>query len=69
MNAQEIEIEKLRGEIGAEVRGIFKANMKIFDWNIPENDDRRSADMILAVMREALDQLKNEVDEGKFDTY
>jgi len=56
-------------EITKEIRAIFKTNMKIFDWDIPENDDRESAQIILDVMQEAIDELKKEVAEGKYDNY
>jgi len=69
MTAQEKEIAKLRDEITAEMRAIFKANMKIFDWDIPENDDRTSAELIVQTMQEALDAIKKEVAEGKYDNY
>jgi len=69
MTPQEKEIAKIRDEIIAEMRAIFKANMKIFDWDIPENDDRTSAELILQTMQEALDELKKEVAEGKYDNY
>ncbi len=69
MAPQDREIEQMRGEIRKEVRAVFKANMKIFDWDIPENDDRKSAELISAVMQEALDELKQEISDGKFDQY
>ena len=69
MTPQEQEIKKMRGEITAEMSLVFKANMKIFDWDIPENDDRKSAELILRVMQDALDDLKKEVADGKYDNY
>ena len=69
MTPQEKELAALKSEITSEIRAIFKANMKIFDWDIPENDDRASAKLILEVMQEALDALKAEVAEGKYDNY
>ncbi len=69
MTPQEQEIKKMRGEITTEMRMVFKANMKIFDWDIPENDDRKSAELILRVMQDALDDLKKEVADGKYDNY
>ncbi len=69
MAPQDREIEQMRSEIRKEVRAVFKANMKIFDWDIPENDDRKSAELISAVMQEALDELKQEIADGKFDQY
>ena len=69
MDAQHKEYEKMKGEIETEIRAIFKANLKIFDWDIPENDDRKSAEMIIGVMQEAMDELKQEIADGKFDQY
>ena len=69
MTPQEQEIKMMRGEITKEMRAVFKVNMKIFDWDIPENDDKRSAELILRVMQDALDDLKTEVSNGKYDNY
>ena len=69
MDAQHKEFEMMKGEIEKEIRAIFKANMKIFDWDIPENDDRESARLILTAMEEAIDKLKEEVEAGKYDNY
>ena len=69
MTPQEQEIKKMRSEITTEMHMVFKANMKIFDWDIPENDDKRSAELILRVMQDALDDLKKEVTDGKYDNY
>ena len=69
MTPQEQEIEKMKPEIKKEVRLAFKANMKIFDWDIPENDDRKSAEFIIAAMQEAMDELKQEIANGDFNQY
>ena len=69
MTPQEQEIKKMRSEITKEMRAVFKANMKVFDWDIPENDDRRSAELILRVMQDALEDLQTEVSNGKYDNY
>jgi len=69
MTPEEKEIEKMKSSIKTELRLIFKANMKIFDWDIPENNDRKSAELISTVMQDALDELKQEISEGKFDQY
>ena len=69
MTPQEQEIEKMQNEIRAELRGVFKTNMKIFDWDIPENDDRKSAELIINVMQKAMDGLKKEIEDGKYDQY
>jgi len=69
MTPQEQEINKMRDEIKKEVRLAFESNMKIFDWDIPENDDRKSAELIIAVMQEALDELKQEIANGNYNQY
>ena len=69
MTPQEQEIEKMQGEISTELRAVFKMNMKIFDWDIPENDDRKSAELIINVMQKAMDGLKKEIEDGKYDQY
>lgn len=69
MTPQEQEIDKMKSEIKKEVRLAFKANMKIFDWDIPENNDKKSAELIIAVMQEAMDELKQEIANGDFNQY
>jgi len=69
MTPQEKELAAMKSEITKEIRAIFKANMKIFDWDIPENDDKMAAELILKTMQEALDELKAEVAAGKYDNY
>ncbi|AKF24914.1 hypothetical protein YH65_05545 [Sulfurovum lithotrophicum] len=69
MTPQEKEMEMMKSEITKEIRGIFKTNMKIFDWDIPENDDRKSAELIINVMQEAIDGLKKEISDGTYDQY
>ena len=69
MTPQEQELKALKSEIVKELRAVFKANMKIFDWDIPENDDDISAKMILDTMQEALNELKQEVAKGKYKNY
>ncbi len=69
MTPQEQEIIKMQDEIRTELRAVFKMNMKIFDWDIPENDDRKSAELIINVMQKAMDGLKKEIEAGKYDQY
>jgi len=69
MTPQEQEIEKNKAEIIKELRAIFKTNMKIFDWDIPENDDQKSAELIYAAMQEAMEELGKEIKEGKYSQY
>ena len=69
MDAQHKELEMMRKEITKEVRAVFKANMKIFDWDIPENDGTESGKLILDAMQDALDELRKEVENGTYENY
>ena len=63
------ELESRRKEIAAELELLFKANMKITDWDVPEANDREAAQILLQIMQEELDKLKADVEAGKYDNY
>lgn len=69
MTPLEQELKKMQGEITRDLREVFETNMKIFDWDIPENDDKKSAELIIDVMQKAMDGLKSEIKAGKYDNY
>lgn len=69
MNPVKQDILSRKNEIVTEVRAVFKANMKITDWDVPEADDALAGELILQIMQEALDTLKAELKEGKYDNY
>ncbi|HSR73880.1 MAG TPA: hypothetical protein VLL31_03480 [Sulfurovum sp.] len=69
MNPVEQDILGRKSEIIAEVNAIFKVNMKITDWDVPEADDALAGKMLLDIMQEALDGLKAKLDEGEFRDY
>ncbi len=48
---------------------LFKTNMKITDWDVPEADDVKAATMILDILQRKLDSLKDDVQNGKYDNY
>ncbi len=60
MTPLEKELEKMQSSIKKEMGLIFKANMHIFDWDLPENDEQKTAKVILDTMQTALDTLKQE---------
>ena len=69
MNPVEQDILRRKNEIISEVNGIFKLNMKITDWDVPEADDALAGKMIIEIMQEALDGLKEKLDAGDFKDY
>lgn len=69
MNAIQKELESRKGEIRKAIELLFQANMTITDWDIPEVDDHEVANQLIAIMEEALNDIKTDITAGKYDFY
>ena len=69
MKAMIKEFESRRSEIEKALELLFKANMKISDWDVPEADDTEAATILLAILQEKLDTIREDVKSGKFKNY
>ncbi|NOZ89851.1 MAG: hypothetical protein GXO60_01055 [Epsilonproteobacteria bacterium] len=69
MDAIKKELESRKNEIKKEVKFLFKANMKFTDWDVPEADDEEVARILLDIIQEALDEIKQDIDDGKYKNY
>jgi len=69
MNPVKQDILRRKDEIISEVNGVFKLNMTITNWDIPEADDTLASEMILDIMQESLDGLKQKFNDGEFQDY
>lgn len=58
-----------KDEIESELELLFKTNMKITNWDIPENDDKKAAEVLIEMMQDKLNLIKADVDAGKYDYY
>jgi hypothetical protein len=58
MRFEEKELAKQKEEIQRDVYKIFKNNLDIFGWDIPENDSKKSASLIIEAMEEAIKEIK-----------
>ncbi len=63
------ELAVRKAEIEKELELLFKANMKITDWDVPEGDDTEAADIILKIMDKKIQELRAEVKAGKYKNY
>lgn len=63
------ELESRKSEIKKELELLFKTNMKIVDWDVPEADDTQAAEILLAILQEQLDAIKSDVKDGKYKNY
>lgn len=69
MDAIVKELESRKNEIRKGLELLFKANMTITDWDIPEVDDYEAAKQLVAIIQEALDDIKSDITAGKYDFY
>ncbi len=63
------ELAVRKAEIEKELELLFKANMKITDWDVPEGDDTEAADIILRIMDKKIQELRADVKAGKYKNY
>lgn len=69
MDAVEKDLANRKEEIQKAMVMMFKANMTITDWDVPEVDDREAAKILLSIMQESLDTIKADIEAGKYDFY
>jgi len=69
MTPEEKELLKLKDDIKEDLKDLFKKYLKTFDHDIPEPDDREAAVLIVTTMQSALEELKCEIVEGKYDNF
>jgi len=69
MEAIKKELESRRGEIETAIELLFKTNMKITDWDVPEADDKEAAKILLDMMQQKLDAIKADIEAGNYNNY
>lgn len=63
------EIESRKEAIEDQLILLFKGNMKITDWDVPEADDQKAAELICEILQNKLDEIKNDVAKGEYKNY
>jgi len=63
------ELAVRKAEIEKELELLFDTNMKITDWDVPEADDTKAADIILNIMEKKIHQIREDVKNGKYKNY
>jgi len=63
------ELQSRGSEIRKDMEHLFKVNMKITDWDVPEANDNEAANIIVNILQEVLDEIKIDVAAGKYDYY
>ena len=66
MDTVEKELHSRKSEIQKELKFLFKANLKITDWDIPEPDNQEAAKILADILQEGLDKIKDDIKNGDF---
>ena len=69
MDVIQKELQSRKAEIHTAMDLLFKANMKITDWDVPEADDHEAAAILVQMMQESLDEIKEDIAAGAYDYY
>jgi len=63
------ELSSRKEIIEQEVEEIFTKHMKITDWDVPEVDDRKVAEILFGIIKEKIIKIENDIKVGKYDYY
>ncbi len=69
MDVIEKELESRRKEIAKGVELLFKANMKITDWDVPEADDTKAAKLLIKIIKDEVAKIEADIEAGKYEDY
>lgn len=61
MDAVEKDLQNRKTEIGKELELLFKANLKIVDWDVPEPDDAEAQLILWNILNDKLQEMKKEI--------
>jgi len=69
MDAVTKDITERKETMEEDLLDLFKSNLKITDWNVPEADDQKAAEMIVEILQNKLNHIKEDVEAGKYKFY
>ena len=58
---EQIELDAQRSQIIADMKSVVEKYRAIFDWDIPEVNQKAADKLILAAIRKSLDDIENEL--------
>jgi transposase len=68
-SATQKDLQNRIDEIRDELESLFKSNLKITDWNVPEADDQNAAEILISILEQKLSEIKEDVKNKKYETY
>jgi len=67
MDIIEKELVSRKAEIQKQVELLFRANMTITDWDVPEADDHKAAKILIRIIKEEVTKIEKDIEAGKYD--
>ncbi len=61
---EQIELDRYREQLSADVKHLVEKYRKIFEWDVPEIDEAASDKLILGAIRQALDAVERSLSES-----
>jgi hypothetical protein len=58
---EQVELERHRGALAADVRNLVEKYRAIFDWDVPDIDQNAADKLILGEIRKALDEIEKKL--------
>ncbi|MEA2100466.1 MAG: STAS/SEC14 domain-containing protein [Campylobacterota bacterium] len=58
-----------KDDIRDELEDMFKLNLRRTDLNVPEPDDQDASEILISILEEKLNEIKNDVRAGKYKDY
>ena len=52
-----------------DLESLFKSNLRVTDYNVPEPDDQDASQIIVTILEDKLSEIKNDVKAGKYRNY
>jgi len=63
------DLQARKNDIQEELESLFKDNLQRVDWNVPEADDQNAAEILVDILEEKLENIKNDVNNGVYKNY
>lgn len=60
------DLHSRKEDIRDELESLFKSNLKIVDWNVPEADDQDASEILIGILEDKLKEIKIDVEDGKY---
>lgn len=62
----EKDLKNRKDEIEDDLESLFTQNLKIVDWNVPEADNQKSAEILINILEDKLREIKEHVASGRY---